>query len=257
MPVRGFAFLIFAVLAVPAQARVFNYKDSGLAAYLRGTGGFSKVNQEPFAHSSGGADIEEGSHLNYGGEIGFLFGLSANLHMRVGAEVIQARPVSQAKGTNSSDAELFSLDSSVFVFNPNVTFEYVYSGAGNLRFFSAVGAGLADITVENRYTMTATGTSAFGGVQDFNEKMSAQTTSGHFLIGLETLFLDNVTFTADVGYRYMPVKELKYKGDTNNIVSPGGVTKGSTVYNEDGSKRTMDLGGLFAGIAFRFYLNFL
>lgn len=250
--------LIF-VLLVPvfAEARVFNYKDSEVAAYVRGTGGLSQLAQDSFANSSGpGTTVDGSTKYNYGGEVGFMFGLGTNFHVRIGAEVLQENPV-VGDGTNSSGVSYYTLNSSVFVFNPNVAFEYVYSATGNMRFYSVFGIGYANVTVVNDYKMTGPGQTALT-VGDFKETMDTNVLSGQVGFGLETLFTDNVTFMADVGYRYLPVKSLKYKADTVNILSPTtGVHKGDQVVNQDGSKRTMNLGGLFAGVAFRFYLNFL
>jgi len=252
---RIFCFVLACAFAAPAEARVFNYKDSGLAAYIRGTGGLSAVAKKPFAKSSGtDTSVDGESKYVYSGEIGGMFRFGGNANLRIGAELIQHRPVKEASGTSAAGNERFTMDSSVFVFNPNITLEYVYSGAGNLRYYAAFGVGLADVTVENRYTMTTQGTTDLG-VGSFNEKMAASTTSGHFMIGLETLFVDNATFSLDVGYRHLPVKSMKYKGDVANIV--GGGTKGADALNHDGSKRSMDLGGLMVGVGFRFYMNFL
>ncbi|MGE0529098.1 MAG: hypothetical protein AB7G93_17885 [Bdellovibrionales bacterium] len=240
-----------------AQARVFSYKDAFLSSYIRGTGQLSAVGKEPFGNSSGtDTSVDEETRFGYSGEIGFVFNLTQSFHLRLGAEAIQHRPVKEAKGLSPSGAERFSLDSSVFVFNPNVALEYVYSQRGNLRFYMTAGVGLAEVTVENRYTMTAAGTSQLG-VEDFNEKLAGSTYSSHFGVGLETLFVDNVTFSFDVGYRYLPVPSLKYKGPTNPIVSPGGVNEGDEARTHGGGKRQLDLGGLTLSAAFRFYLNFL
>jgi opacity protein-like surface antigen len=131
-----------------------------------------------------------------------------------------------------------------------------FTPVGNTRFYLAGGAGLAMVTVENRYAMTAAGKSQTG-LSDFNELMEGTATSGHVGLGMETLFTDNVTFTMDVGYRYLPVTALKYKGDAKTLQKPGGVSKGDPVVNADGSSRTLNMGGLIIGVGFRFYLNFI
>lgn len=251
--------LLLSILLGPlaAHARVFSYKDSGVAPYVRGTGGFSALNQDPFGNSSGaGTSISGTTAYNFGGELGVMLALSPNLHMRIGAELVQENPVN-SEGLNSGGTSLFTLKSSTLIFNPNVTFEYVYSVHGTARFFAELGVGYANVTVTNKYQMTSPGTSALGGVGDYNETLAANTLSGIAGVGLETLFTDNVTFVADFGYRYLPVNDLKYGGAVNNIVSPGGVAKGDPVLNADGSKRHLNLSGLFGGVAFRFYLNFL
>lgn len=247
--------LAMLMVSLSAHARVFSYKESVLAAYLRGSGGLSAVGQKPFGDSSGiDTSIDDSTKFNYSGELGAQFGFSENVRLRLGVELLQHRPVKEAKGLDATGAERFSLDSSVFILHPVATLEYTYSVKGGIRFFSALGVGYADVTVENRYAMTAQGESALG-VGSFNEKMSATTTSAQVAIGMETLFVDNVTFALDLGYRYMPVKSLKYKSNVNNIVSPSGAQKGAEALSHDGTQRSMDLGGVFIGAAFRFHLK--
>ena len=248
-------WLLCLTFPLAAHPRVFNYKDASTAAYIRATGGYSALSQDPFANSSGaGTTISGTTQYNYGGEVGFMLGLSSNLHLRLGAEFLQENPV-VADGLNSAGVSRFSLNSSVFIFNPNVTFEYVYSVHGNIRFFAELGAGYANVTVVNDYKMTPAGTTTFG-VSDYKETMDTNTLSGIAGVGLETLFTDNVTLLADFGYRYLPVNNLKYKADVSTINNPSSVHKGDPVLNADGSKRNLNLGGLFGGVALRFYLNF-
>jgi hypothetical protein len=248
--------LLILVCVFSAEARVFNYKEASKAAYLRGTGALSRVGQSAFENSSGtDTELKGESTYAYSGELGFVFGVGSMTNIRLGAEMIQHRPV-DGKGLNPAGEERFALDSSVVVFNPNVTLEFIYKTQDNLRFFVFTGLGFADVTVDNRYTMTATGSTELG-VADFSEKLTGSTYSGHAGIGLEARFVDNVTFSCDFGYRYLPVRTLKYKGDVNNIVAPGGAAKGDEALNHDGHKRSLDLSGISAGITFRFYLQFL
>jgi opacity protein-like surface antigen len=245
-----------AFFAAPAEARVFNYKDSTLAMFLRGTGGTSNLGDAPFGDSCGtDTEISEGSKYSYSGELGLLIGLGS-VNLKLGAEALQHRPVAEGKGKNSSDVERFSLDSSTFVFNPNVAIEIVLDGAGNTRYFASGSVGYAMVDVENRYTMTATGTTDLG-VSDFNEKMIGTGMSATLGGGLESLFTDNVTFTLEGGYRYLKVAKLTYRGDVNNIVKPAGASKGEEALNHDGTSRALDLSSFFVGVSFRFYLHFL
>jgi hypothetical protein len=248
------AILIFAASGA-AEARVFNYKDAPVAAYVRGTGGFSQLAQDTFANEEGaGTSVETSTKYNYGAELGFAFALGATTHLRVGAEIIQENPVND-KGNDKNGIERYTLNSTVFIFNPNIALEHVWSTNGPLRYYWVLGAGYANVTAANDYKLTDAGTSNLGGVTDFKESMSAYALSGQFAMGLETLFTDNVTVMVDAGYRYLPVRELKYSSDVTNFM--GAQKKGDPVLNADGSKRTMNLGGLFVGLAFRFYLNFM
>lgn len=250
-----FFFVIFA--SVTVEARVFNYKDASLAAFIRGTGGTSGVNQDPFANSSG-VDTSVSGKISYAysGELGAVIGLGDSMNLRIGAEGIQHHPLKEAKGSSPTDVERFTMESSVFVFNPNLTLEFFAAHSGSLRYYGSVGVGYAMIDVENRYTMSPTNDLSVN--TDFNEKMYATSTSYQVAAGLETLFVDNVTFAADVGYRYLKAASLKYRGDVNNFVAaPGTALKDAEVLNHDGSARSLDLSGFFVGVAFRFYLHFL
>lgn len=252
-----FVALPLVALPLAAQARVFDYKQIGVAAFMRGNGGLSAVKQNAFSGSSGvDSQIDGESNFSYGGELGAQFSLGSSLNMRLGVELIQHRPVMEAKGLNTTGQERFTMESSVFIFNPNVTFEYAYQTVSNTRLYFGLGAGMADVTVENRYTMTAQGTTDLG-VDSFNEKLQGSAIEYHINTGFETLFVDNTTFSIDAGYRYLPVKEFKYKGDTPNIVSPGGVSKGDVAKDQNGANRELDLGGFYVGFTFKFYLNFM
>jgi len=259
MPVFPAAAILIAILfaASTASARVFSYKDSSVAAYLRTTGGLSSLGKTPFAESSGdGTSVDGTTKYQYSGEIGVLVA-TGKFNLRLGAEIIQHRPVSDAAGTDSDGDEMFKLTSSVSAFNPALTVEYTFNQQGNTRYYTMLGAGMADVTVENRYTMTTAGSAAFDNVTDYNELMSGSAISGLVGVGLETLFTDNVTFAIDAGYRYLQVSSLKYKGDVNSILVPAGAAKGDPVLNSDGSKRSLNMSGFTVGLNFRFYLNFM
>jgi hypothetical protein len=252
---RCLALLTLLFSAGLAQARVFSFKDAGLAPYFRTTGGLSRIDQDAFIHSSGTDNsISEHTRYQYSGEVGLMFTPLQGVSIRLGAEVLQHRPTSQAAGLSSSGNEEFRLDSTVQAFNPNASVEIAFYSGANSRAYILGGAGFADVTIENKYTMSATTTQS---IPSFTETMGGRGFSGHMGIGYETLFTDNVTFSADVGYRHLAVNEFKYKGAVNNLVSPSGVFGGDVVYNADGSNRKLNLGGVFVGFTFRFYLHFI
>lgn len=252
------ALLIWLALSsAVSQARVFNFKDSGLGVFLRGTGGLSSVSDEPFGKSSGvDTSMDDESKYQYGGELGAVFGIGDSVNLRIGAEVMRHHPV-KGSGRNPSDQERFELESSTFVFNPNLALEFLFKQSQATRMYVQLGVGYAMVDVENRYDMTSTGTAELGGIDDFNEKMSGVAPSYLLGVGMETQALDNVTLSLEGGYRYIKVSELKYTGDVNNIVSPAGAAKDAPALNHDGSQRELDLGGFFVGAALRFYLHFL
>lgn len=250
-----FATLIALALGGAANARVFNWKEATLAAFVRANGGATSLGKRAFADALGdGESVDASSRLNYGAEIGVLLAPNPFFHVRFGAELLQYRPVSEASGVNGSGTEMYRLDSSVSVFNPNVTLEYAGMPRGPLRYYGYLGAGYADVTVENKFRMTTAGTGAHG-VNDFNELLSGQALAATLGGGVEILFNDNVTCALDLGWRYLRVPSLKYKGDADTI--RGSVGKGAPALNADGEPRTLDLSGPTIGVGFRFYLNFL
>ena len=250
---RCLAVLVL-MASTAAQARIFSYKDASVAPFVRGTAGMAQLNQDLFANEPGsGTSVTGTSKYNYGAELGFAFAIGDKAHFLIGAEIFNDSPVN-GTGADASGTQRYTLNSTVFVFNPNVKLEYDYKTTGNTRFYAFGGAGYSMISAANKYTMTAAGTSALG-TGDFTESMSANDISYDAGWGLETLFTDNVTFMLDVGYRYLPVKNLTYSSDVTNFM--GSQTKGSSVLNQDGSKRTLNLSGPVIGVSFRFYLNFL
>lgn len=253
MGYKALLLIYIGCLSLGAQARVFDYKNAGAAAYIRGTGGLTNLDKDSFDKASGsGTKVSGSSTMAYGGEVGAMFGFGPNFKMRLGLEIMQPAGLSKATGSSASGVERFKLDSSVFVFNPNVTFEYVYLVHGAWRFYGALGAGYADVTVENKYNMSATSDLS---TASYSEKLGGHGMSGLFAMGFETMFLDNVAFAADLGYRYMPVSSLAYKADGTGF--NGAFAKGDDALDSSGKKRAVDLSGIILGASFRFYFNFL
>jgi hypothetical protein len=251
-----FGLLLIALWSATAGARVFSFKDSNFGVMLRGTGGMSNLGDDAFGKSSGqDTTTDDQSKYQYGGEIAAVMGVGEKANFRLGAEIVRHHPV-KGHGKNSSDAELFELESKTFVFNPNVAVEIIFDQGESTRWYGQLGVGYAMVDVENRYAMTAQGAGELG-VGDFGEKLSGTGLAYIIGVGLETSALNNATLSLEAGYRYLKISELKHTGDVNNIVSPSGVAKGAAATNHDGSKRELDLSGAFVGAALRFYLHFL
>lgn len=247
-------FLLLLVSSL-AEARVFSFKEKGVAPFFRGSIGQSKIDDNAYGESSGTAtatpSLSGAIDWNFGGEFGLALGFSETFFVRLGLEMLSAKN-GDVKGMNGSGTtEWFTLDSSVFVFNPNVSAEFIFGQVGNFRMFTLVGVGMANVTLENRYSMTSAGTTALGK-SDFIEKAEVNTHSAQAAVGFEVLFTDIVTFMWDVGYRHLPVSKLKLKGDTNSIAQ-GNVEKGETLKNTDGTTRSLDLSGVYTSLGFRFY----
>lgn len=249
--------ILIVILFIPgfASARVFDFNKETVAAYLRGTGVMSKVGGDAFANSSGAATkTTDEVKYNFGGEFGVLFAVSPSVNMRLGLELYQAKPLPSAKGKSAAGAEWFDLKSTVFSWAPVGTLEIVVQRGPSYRLFTYAGAGYADITMENAYTMTSAGSTALG-VSSYTEKAAATSVFTFAGIGMETQFVDATTLSLDVGYRYFPVSKFTYKSDETTI--QGAKAKGGTVVNNDGSTRGLDLGGITFSVALRFYIDLI
>lgn len=241
--------------SLSAEARKFSFETEDIAAYFRGTGGLSSIGQKPFADATSSSTValsSEQPQLNYGGELGFFFKMSGNLGFRIGAEIMQSA-VADVKGTApGGSAEYFSLESDIFVFNPNAAIEYSFMGDTTSRFVAYFGLGYASVRLDNAYTINAAGETALG-VSSYTEKSNGSFVNGVVGLGWEGLFVDNVTAFVDVGYRFLQVNKLSYTAD--ETVIGGSVSKGDEVTNANGQTRQFDFGGPFVGLAFRFYID--
>ena len=253
---RVFASVCFILLGPVAEARVFSFKNEGIATYLRGTWGPSILRQDPYAHSSGtGTSIDKKFAYNLSGEMGLLWMVSNQVALRLGVEALQGYPnVKEATGNNSSAQQRMSLNSSVFAFHPNAVVEYYFSAKDSYRLFVYAGAGYAMVTMQNDYTLTSQGTTDLG-VTDYGEQSKATAISTLGGMGGEVHFSDTTTFVFDINYRHLPVKSLTYKNSATG--TQGAFTSGQPVLNDDGTARSINLSGFYVGVGFRFYIKIL
>ncbi len=252
--------LVIAILlnTIVSQARVFDFNGESLAAYLHLTGGLASIGDDAYADSSGlDTVITETVPYNPGFELGFLFGIAGAVVIKLGAEVLQTKQLPKISGKNASGDERFTLDSKVFGFNPNLALEFNIDQDNQSRFFFAANVGSINISVDNAYTFNAKGLSELSVTGDYTEKSEASFLTYGAYLGYEMLAVDNVTFMMNVGYRHIPVPELKYKHDYPDLIDSQSALKGDVVLNSDGSTRKFDFGGPYVGLGFRFYINFL
>ncbi|MBT4761814.1 MAG: hypothetical protein HOO06_08975 [Bdellovibrionaceae bacterium] len=255
---RIFSLLFILIFSFSAQARVFDFSGESLAAYFHTTGGLSKIGDLAYSNSSGASTVfTDTVPYHPGFELGFLFGIGGAMVVKAGAELIQTKQLTAISGKNASGTELFTLSSRVFAFNPNLTFEFNISQDKTSRFFFALSAGWSIIDMDNDYTFSATGKSELSVAADYIEKSQATMITYGSYIGYEILAVDNVTFLMNVGYRHIPVSQFEYKNDYADLIGSLQKTKGEAVVNNDGSIRSMDFGGPFVGLGFRFYINFM
>jgi len=241
---------------VVSEARVFNFSNELFASYFRATGSSSGVVDSAYGDSSGTGTTVQNKPVQYdfSGEIGILMSIEEIVNFRVGIEVISPKNVTGLVGSRTSDgAKYFDLDSKILVINPNVTFEVNFMNTMDSRFFVFGGAGLANISLDNTYTMTATGVADL--VPTHTEKIESNQISGHAGFGYEIQTTDNITTAFELGYRYLYIGSLKYKHAVNTIT--GNKAKGSVARTDSNLRRVVNMSAPYFGISLRFYLNVL
>jgi hypothetical protein len=227
------------------------------APYVRGTLGDAWTHQEAFINEVGATSVDGTSTYSFSGEIGFMFRVTKGFNLRVGAEAFEPNPISGAVGSDSTGAQLFTLNSSVFVFNPQIVAEVVLTTfkTGN-RILWTAGVGDAFVNLKNDYTVTAAGQTALG-VGSYTETATAQQINGFTSAAYEFYMVDHLLGMLEVGYRYFPVTGLNHSQDQKTFAekSGSGATSGSPLLNSDGNQRKIDLSGVFVGVSLRFYIQ--
>ncbi len=253
-----FIFLlgIFFFSRESAWARVFDFKNEYLASYLRGSTGLSQVGTDAFS-GAGGTDTlyNDKVSYNFSGEIGFLLRMKNAFNFRVGIELLQAKPLHGVPGKNTAGDNRFNLDSEILIYQPVGTLEFDLYPKNNSRAFIFLGAGLADATLENQFTLTTTGQSELG-ISDFTEKALARRISYHAGVGYEVVMADTVTVSCELGYRYLTLPNFKWSKSTTSLAQ-GAVSTNDDLLNDDGSNRVIDMSGFFVSLGFRFYIDFV
>lgn len=250
---RIFLIIAFLLMTQATYAKVFNITEASFASYFKGNYGISQLKDDAYEKSSGSQTIfKDSADFNWGGEIGFAFP-SKDYSLKIGLLVVAPSVSSDIKGKNSSGTELMSLDSSVFGFFPMAHFEYYVAKNHLGRVYLSFGGGYGKVSMKNNYTFTAAGDTAYSPLTSFTEKATQYTYLVETAIGYEMSFVQSVTFSFDFGYRYSVARSLEYSGAGSDF--NGGHNEGDPVLNSDGTHRSLDLGGVFTGLSFRFYFN--
>lgn len=244
------ALLIFTI-AVPTYARVFSITQASFATYFKGTAGISQLQKHPYEKTSGTQTLfSDDINSNFSGEFGIIFP-SKDYSLRLGLQLIRPYSPSTLKGKDSSGTELLEVDTSVLGIFPMAHFEY-YLARNNLgRVYFSVGGGYGRVSLTNDYTFTAAGDALYSPLTSFKERSSQYTYIVETSIGYEMSFIQAVTFSFDLGYRYSVARELKYNNAGTNFI--GTHPEDAPVLNSDGTAKSLDLGGVFTGLSFRFY----
>jgi hypothetical protein len=245
-------FLIVILSISKTEARVFDFKSERFAAYFGGSYGLSRVNDSPYGGSSGpNTTFNKSISSSASGEIGFVIA-GQNANFKIGAEMLIPQHYTDIKGSVSG-TEMFNLDSSVTALIPTATVEFQAYRSATSRMLISVGYGLGFVTLENKYTFTPSGVTAFPGVGDHTESASAKVSSVQTSIGYEFLFTDTITAFFRVGYRHMPVGSLKSSRSVQSFT--GSYAEGDELQNQNGGSRSIDLSGGYAALNFRFYIG--
>lgn len=241
-----------------AQARIFNFKDTWVSAYVRGTGGMSQVEDDLYAKTSGtDTRFNRDVDYNFSGEIGFAFQLGHQAVFRLGVEGLQTKNI-EVTGRRSSDSEKYmTVETTAAALSPNAVVEVGVYNTGTSRAFVFGGAGYSMVKVGHDYTLEAAATTDYAGsITPYKETWVGNAISYQVGAGWESFIFDNVTFSVEAGWRQLKVKDLTY--DSNTTVIRGGsgsaVTSGSDVRDNNGNLVTLDLGGYFVGVMFKFYI---
>ncbi|MEZ0393080.1 MAG: hypothetical protein ACAH59_12740 [Pseudobdellovibrionaceae bacterium] len=247
------AFLLMGISR--AQAKVFNFANVKLAAYLGG--GFGPA-QENTLLSKANSDSANTVTLNsehsyrYSGEFGVIAG-GSKVNLGFGLEVLRPRELTDSSGKNSSDTELYTVTSEISVLIPKVTLEVTLKSWPKSRLFLNGQAGWATLTARNSFTFTADGQTAYSGLEDFYEDLRGMAPMYGGAMGFEKVFSDSTTYVFHAGYRSLVFDEVQHNRDVTTF--QGAVTKGDKALNTDGQNRSIDLSSYFIGFMFRFWIK--
>lgn len=247
------------IWAAVAHARVFSFSDSWMVAYLRGTGGMSNISDDAYAHSTGSnTTFDREVEYNFSGEIGLSLLMGEKLSVRFGVEGLKGQEV-KTRGTLITDPnDTIDIESSVLAFSPVATIEYSYLNLGAMRLYGFAGLGYSTVTVTTEHTLSADSKTYYAHpANTYKETWEGDPTISYQLgTGFEYFTMDNVTISMDVGWRFFHVKEFSYKESATVIRGSTAVDvgRGDTVRDDGGHIIDLDMGGLFVGLMFKFYI---
>lgn len=254
-----FLFILFIFLSFQAEARVFQFKSEGVAAYFAGgAGDATTVGTTPFSKISGSdtkynSDAKPSYTQSF--EFGFLMTVKESLTFKFGAELFKVPTNSKVIGYRADGVtKRFDLVSEVSVFNPHLTIEYNFSPAPQNRLFGFAGVGYGQLTSKHTYTFAPEGLTDFTNVtSDYASIIKANFINYQLGMGYETLFTDNVTFYSLFSYRFMDVLSASYSYDGESI--NGAAVSGASAIDNDSQALRLSMGGLYIGLGFRFYIE--
>ena len=252
---RALALLIlFGSFAAPlgAEARQIDLNKAHFSTYFGGSFGNTRLGDSAYGASSGtGTTVDKKVPWTTSGDLGVAISFG-RINFLMGGEILMPRSLSSISGKSASGADLFTLTSTVQGLIPMVNAEFVAYQTNSSRWLFGLGGGYVFASIENKYEMTAAGTSAFG-VGDHVERGNGHGTLLQGYVGGEITLTDTAAIVVLGGYRNCIVESLQAPQDQKSLT--GSQPSGSDLKNSDGGYRTLDLGGGFVGLQFRFYIG--
>lgn len=231
-----------------AGARELSIGQQNVAAYFRASYGLSNLGKDLYNDSSGtGTSFSESVEANHTGEIGFLITQNA-IGLRAGIEFFASEKMTDIEGKNTAGALQTTLTSQLKANILKAGLEFNLSNTNSTKTYVVISGGTANITLINTYD------DANNSPADFANYAEATAVMGELIVGYEFQFADNATLMLDAGYRSMKVSKLTFDRDLTNY--QGAQTTGDSFKDNAGNNIALDLGGYFAGIGIRFYLNY-
>jgi hypothetical protein len=245
-----FLTLAIFMLSSPAFATQFDIKHAGFGTFIRGEYGLAVRGDASYADSSGtGVSFDGTRSSNAGGEFGLVWSGEKSI-FHVSCEVLLPKRLAGITGgVNGTDYE--ELDTKVTAILPQVGMDFIVRAFPASRLLASIGGGYAYVTTQNIYKMKPGGTTAYPTVADHTETGKGSGLSLQVSAAYEFEFADHATLALDAGYRYLRITALTTPEDVTTFT--GTYHSGDTLRNNDGSDRSLDLGGVFAGAGFRFY----
>ncbi len=238
------------VIGHTAWAKVFDFKNPSFGAFVSGSYGPSVASDSAFAGSSGNQVVfDQTEQSNYSAEFGFLMS-SQRVNFKIYAEYLFPKHLTAVNATDKSGNALYTLDTQVTAFIPSAVLEVAIKSGATWRWLIAGGYGYAIANLANKYAFTPAGKTKFG-LSDYEEDGSTSSSVYLGYTAIEFKFTDIATMMLDLGYRYLTLSN--FKNATTLTGFNGNQASGSTLTNSDGSPRTSNLSGPYAGVSFRFY----
>lgn len=248
----GIGLFVAIALAQSASARVFQFSEHTVGAYVHGTLGNTLLGQSAFGYSSGNRTYFDAQvSRTIGGEVGIIL-LTKHINFRLGVEVLGPQKMESITGYDrNNNNQLMTLSSQIIGVVPSLHLEFVLKETPHLRFMLIGGAGYGTVTVLNSYTFTTAGQAVYPGMPSFTEEVTGSSITGDGGLALELLSSDSSTIVLDAGYRYFYVDGLTHNRDAKNF--QGTVTKGQSATFDNGKNRNIELSGAWVGLGLRFY----